>query len=65
MIRHHLVNHDLPAALGGDLAQQLIEAAADPPAQNPAPILRAPHQIQTQTQTQGTHASRRVAKPAL
>jgi hypothetical protein len=46
VIGHELLGHDLPAALGGDLLQQLLEPAGDPRAQDPAPILQAPHHMQ-------------------
>jgi len=59
VIGHHFVSHDLPTVLDGDLGDQFVEAAADPPAQQPTPILRAPHQMQAQRE----HASRRATKP--
>src|SRR5882757_2567776 len=40
---HHLVSHDFPTMLDGDLLSQLPSAGRDTPAQNPAPILRTPH----------------------
>jgi len=48
VIRHHFLDRYLPAALGGDLLQQLARLAGDPPAPNPEPIRRAPHRVQAQ-----------------
>jgi hypothetical protein len=48
VIGHHFLGHDLPAVLSGDLLQQLTAAERYPPAQNPSPVLRAPHQVQPQ-----------------
>jgi hypothetical protein len=43
VIGHHFVPHDLPPMRLGDLREQLIQAAGDPPTQYPSSILRAPH----------------------
>ena len=60
-IGHHFLGHDLPATLAGDLLQQLAQPSSHPPAQNPAPILGAPHHMQPQR----VHPSRGATKPAL
>ncbi|EUA65500.1 hypothetical protein I553_10797 [Mycobacterium xenopi 4042] len=45
--------------LGSNLTQQLVKATGDPPTQHPAPVLRAPHQMQTQR----AHTSQGATKP--
>jgi len=59
VIGHHFVSHDLPTVLVGDLRDQFVQATGHQPAQHPAPVLRAPHQMQAQQ----VHPSRRATKP--
>lgn len=48
VVGHHLQSNDLPAVLVCLGPDQLVEAVPDPPAEDRAAVLGAPHHVQPQ-----------------